>query len=133
MGVLLGLLVGVFAGAAMRDLLVTFLPLPTWLTPFPIGRYLQAAALGITLPMLATAIPVRRALRVEPVEALRSQSTGVRRRAAGLVPRIARPRHRGRVLAMMPLRNVVRNPRRAVLTALGIAASITTLVAVLGM
>jgi putative ABC transport system permease protein len=133
MGVLLGLLVGVGAGAAMRGLLVDLLPLPVWRTPFPIGRYLQAAALGIALPMLATAIPVRRALRVEPVEALRSQSVGVRRRAAGLAPRLARPRHRGRVVGTMPFRNVVRNPRRTILTALGIAASITTLVAVLGM
>jgi putative ABC transport system permease protein len=133
MGVVFGLVVGAFAGAQMRDLLVTFLPLPVWLTPFPVGRYVQAAALGIVLPMLATAIPVRRALRVEPVEALRSQSTGVHRRAAGLAPRLARPRHRGRVVGTMPFRNVVRNPRRTVLTALGIAASITTLVAVLGM
>lgn len=133
MGVVFGLIVGSFAGAAMRGLLVSILPLPVWLTPFPTGRYLEAAMLGIALPMLATAIPVRRALRVEPVDALRSQSMGGHRRAAGLAPRLARPRHRGRVVATMPFRNVVRNPRRTLLTALGIAASITTLVAVLGM
>lgn len=133
LGVVLGLAVGAGTGSAMRDLLAQFLPLPIWLTPFPVGRYAQAAALGIALPMLATAIPVWRALRVQPVDALRSQATGARRRAAGLVPHLRPRRHRGRVVATMPVRDVARAPRRTLLTALGIAASITTLVAVLGM
>lgn len=133
LGVVLGVGVGAFAGWAMRTLLVSFLPLPVWLTPFPAGRYAQAALLGIALPMLATVVPVRRALRVEPVDALRAQAGSSTRRSAGLAPKLTRRRHRGRVVATMPVRNVARSPRRTLLTALGIAASITTLVAVLGM
>lgn len=133
LGVLLGVGIGAYAGSAMRGLLTSFLPLPVWVTPFPVGRYAQAAVAGIVLPMIATVIPVRRALRVEPVEALRSQTTSRSQRSAGLVPKLARFHHRGRVVAMMPVRNVARTPRRTLLTALGIAASITTLVAVLGM
>ena len=133
LGVVLGIGVGIAAGSAMRGLLTSFLPLPIWRTPFPAARYAQAAILGIALPMLATVVPVRRALRVEPVEALRSQSASTRKRAAGLAPKLTRFHHRGGVVAMMPYRNVARTPRRTLLTALGIAASITTLVAVLGM
>jgi putative ABC transport system permease protein len=36
-------------------------------------------------------------------------------------------------MAQMPIRNLLRRPRRAVLTALGVGAAITALVAVLGM
>ncbi len=133
LGVVLGVGIGMFAGSQMRGLLEGFLPLPDWQTPFPTSRYLQAALAGILLPMLATVIPVHRALRVEPVDALRTQATTARPKKGRLVPRLARFRHRGRVVAMMPLRNVARSPRRTLLTALGIAAAITTLVAVLGM
>ncbi len=133
LGVVLGVGVGLMAGNAMRQLLVEQMPLPVWITPFPVGRYFQAAIAGIVLPLLATIIPVRRALRVEPVEALRSQSPGSRVHLAALAPLAMRLRFPGHVVAMMPLRNVLRAPRRTLLTALGIAASIVTLVAVLGM
>jgi putative ABC transport system permease protein len=132
-GVVLGVVVGMLAGSLMRGLLESLLPLPVWQTPFPVGRYLQAAALGVVLPMLATVVPVWRALRVEPVDALRSQVVSGSGRAAGLAPMLRRLRLRGHVVAMMPVRNVLRSPRRTLLTALGIGASITALVAVLGM
>jgi putative ABC transport system permease protein len=131
-GVVLGVVVGLGAGALMRGLLTDLLPLPVWHTPFPVARYAQAAVAGIVLPMIATAIPVRRALRVEPVEALRNQVPGSGRRGAGLAPILRRFRLRGHVVALMPLRNVARAPRRTLLTALGIGAAITSLVAVLG-
>lgn len=133
-GAVIGLGVGALAGWLMRDLLVSLLPLPVWSTPFPFGRYLQAALLGVALPMIATVIPVARALRVDPVDALRPAVTGgSARRAAGFAPLLRRFRWRGRIVATMPVRNVMRSPRRTVLTALGIGASITALVAVLGM
>lgn len=132
LGVVLGIGVGIFASGVLKDVLVDFVPLPNWITSFPTGRYLQAATAGIVLPMLATIIPVRRALQVEPVDALRPQTTG-RARGVGFVPSLSRARHGGRVVAMMPIRNVLRAPRRTLLTALGIGAAITTLVATLGM
>ena len=133
LGAVLGVGVGMFAGNAMRNVLRTTLPLPVWLTPFPTGRYAAAAALGIVLPMLATVIPVRHALRVEPVEALRTLAPASRGRAAGWAPKLRRVRLRRHIVGLMPFRNVVRAPRRTLLTALGIAAAMTTLVTVLGM
>ncbi len=51
----------------------------------------------------------------------------------GLAPLISRLPLPGSSVAQMPFRNVLREPRRTVLTALGIAAAITTLVGVIGM
>ena len=99
-------------------------------TPFPSGTFLQAAAFGFVLPLVAVAWPVWRAVRVEPVEAIRvghlaARGAAVRRCCGGFsLP--------GRSYCQMPVRNVLRTPRRTVLTALGIGAAIATLVAVFG-
>ena len=132
-GTVLGIAVGWLLGLAMGNVLRTFLPLPVWLTPFPTARYLQAALLGVLIPLVAASIPVWRAVRVEPVDALR---TGPRATAGGSSRRHrVHPRRSGHAdtLRLMPWRNLVRGARRTVLTALGIAAAITTLVGVLGM
>lgn len=133
LGAALGVLVGIFAGWAMRNVLVDTFPLPRWRTPFPVGRYAQAVVIGVTLPLLATLVPVRRALRIEPVEALRSIAPTHGTRAGRWAPWLRRLGHGRRIVAVMPLRDVVRSPRRTLLTALGIGAAITSLVAVLGM
>jgi putative ABC transport system permease protein len=130
LGAALGMGVAWFAGEAMRSVLTTALPLPVWRTPFQVGRYAVAAAAGVLLPMLATVIPVRRAVRVEAVDALRTIAPTAGRGGGRQRRRL---RRRGHVVAMMPVRNVVRAPRRSILTALGIGAAMTTLVTVLGM
>jgi putative ABC transport system permease protein len=130
-GALAGAGVGMLVGAAMGDLLESFLPLPRHLTPFQVGVFAQAAALGVAIPLVASAIPVVRAVRVEPIVAIRTghltaKSSWLGDRTAGMhVP--------GSSLTHMPIRNVLRTPRRTVLTALGVGAAITALVGVLGM
>ena len=52
-GVGVGWLTGLAMGRAMADLL----PLPIWETPFQAGRFAQAAALGMLVPVLATVVP----------------------------------------------------------------------------
>lgn len=130
-GVAFGVGVGVVLGAAMRALFSRLLPLPIWKTSFQPRFFLQAAALGFVLPLLATAWPVWRALRVAPVEALRpghltSRGPGL----AAAARRLPLPRS---TIARMPVRNVLRAPRRTVLTALGIGAAMCALVTTLGM
>jgi putative ABC transport system permease protein len=129
-GVFAGIGVGLLAAAGMRSVFTSALPLPVWLTPFPTARYAQAATIGLLLPVLATAIPVLRAVRVEPVDALHSGPRTARGARPGLAP--LANRLPGRVITLMPIRNLLRSTRRTLLTALGVAASITTLVAVLG-
>ena len=77
---------------------------------FQSDLYVQGAALGLALPLLAAAVPVWRALRVTPIEAIRvgaraARSSGLAWLAKGL-------RLPGGSLANLPLRNVLRTPRR---------------------
>ena len=129
-GVVLGVGIGWLIGIPLRGIFTSMLPLPVWHTPFQAGTFAQAAILGFALPFLAVAWPVWRALRVQPVEAIRvghlaGRGSGPRR----LLRRLPSP---GRSYRQVPLRNVLRTPRRTLLTTLGIAAAITTLVTTMG-
>lgn len=129
LGVGLGVLVGVLVDMALRSVFVGLLPLPVWQTPFQLGVFAQAAAIGFGLPFLAVAWPVWRAVRVEPVDAIRVSHLAAQPRLSPALHRIPLP---GRGWHHIPLRNLLRTPRRSALTALGIAAAITTMVTTVG-
>jgi putative ABC transport system permease protein len=131
LGVLFGIVVGFAVGRLMAGVVEDFFPLPIWETPFQYGEFGRAAALGFALPFVATVIPVVLAVRVTPVQALQSGYRAAR--GGGLAPVLRRLPLPGSTLARMPVRNVVRAPRRSLLTGLGIAAAITILVAFAGM
>ncbi len=131
LGTFAGLAVGFLVGEAFGNLLKSFLPLPEHRTPFQYDIYLRAAVLGIAIPIVASAIPVWRALRVEPIEAIRTGHLAAKSsRLTGWTGKIPLP---GSTMTQMPIRNVMRTPRRTALTAIGVGAAITSLVAVLGM
>jgi putative ABC transport system permease protein len=130
LGVLIGIGFGMVVNGLMRGVLETFLPLPTWDTSFQVRTYLVASAFGLLLPFVASLWPVLRAVRVPPVEALRTAHLASR--GGALAPVLRRLRLPGSTLSQMPLRDVVRAPRRTALTALGIAVSVATLVSVIG-
>jgi len=131
LGTIAGLAVGFLVGEAFGNLLESFLPLPEHRTPFQYDIYLRAAVLGIAIPIVASAIPVWRALRVEPIEAIRTGHLAAKSsRLTGWTGKIPLP---GSTMTQMPIRNVMRTPRRTALTAIGVGAAITSLVAVLGM
>jgi putative ABC transport system permease protein len=130
LGVGLGMLVGWALGIPLRSLFVDMIPLPIWRTPLQFDVFAQAAVLGFVLPLAAVAWPVWRALRVQPVEAIRVGHLAAR--GGGLAPILRRLRLPGPGYHQIPVRNVLRTPRRSALTALGIAAAITTLVTVFG-
>lgn len=131
LGTLAGIVVGVVVGRAMQGLLESLLPLPVHRAPFQVGVYGRAAVLGLVIPLVASAIPVWRAVRVEPITAIRTGHLIAR--ASRLTDWTGRVRLPGSSLTLMPLRNLLRTPRRTVLTALSVGAAITALVAVLGM
>jgi putative ABC transport system permease protein len=131
LGTLAGVVVGIAVGRAMQGLLESFLPLPVYRTPFQVGVYGRAAALGLAIPLIASAIPVWRAVRVEPITAIRTGHLIAR--SSRLTDWTGRVRLPGSSLTLMPLRNLLRTPRRTVLTAVSVGAAITALVAVLGM
>ncbi len=134
LGTAFGVVVGLLLGDALRSLLASEQPLPAWLTSFQPWVFAKGAALGFGLPLAATLWPVTRAVRVAPVDAIRTGHRAVRlRRRSRLASLLARLPVPGSSVTLMPLRNVARSPRRTLLTAAGIAAAITTLVGVLGM
>ena len=131
LGTIAGLAVGFLVGNAFGSLLKSFQPLPEHRTPFQYDVYLQAAMLGIAIPIAASALPVWRALRVEPIEAIRTGHLAAKSgRLTGWTGRLRLP---GSTTTQMPIRNVLRTPRRTALTAVGVGAAIIALVAVLGM
>ena len=97
-----------------------FFPLPVVRASFQAELYLQGALLGASLPLLAAAVPVWRALRVTPIEAIQVGARAAR--SSGLAWLVKGLRLPGGSLANLPLRNVLRTPRRTLMTTLGIGA-----------
>jgi putative ABC transport system permease protein len=130
-GVAAGVAVGVIVAGAMQDLLESVLPLPVYRTPFQLATFGKAAALGVAIPMLASAWPVWRAVHVEPIEAIR---TGHLTARPGHFTDLSRRIHLpGSSLTLMAARSLLRTPRRTILTAAGVGVAIASLVSVLGM
>lgn len=130
LGVIFGVGVGLLVAAGLRSVLLSLQPLPVFRTSFQMAEFWQAALLGLALPILATVWPVWRAVRVNPVDALRTGHLAAK--GGGLAPMLKRLTARGKTLTVMPFRNVLRAPRRTLLTAVGIGAAITAMVGVIG-
>ena len=130
LGALFGVMTGLVVMAALRPVYRALLPLPVWHTDFQPAVFARGAVLGFALPLVATAWPVWRAVRVMPVDAISTAHRGGR---GGLAPLLRRLPWPVSAFRRMPLGNVLRTPRRTLLTALGIGAAITTLVAIFGM
>jgi putative ABC transport system permease protein len=129
-GVVAGVGVGWLIGIPLRQTFIGLVPLPVWRTPFQLGVFAQAAALGFILPFAAVAWPVWRAVRVQPVDAIRvGHLTGRGGRLMAVLRQLPLP---GRSYQQAPVRNLLLTPRRTILTALGVGAAITTLVTVFG-
>ena len=130
LGVVFGAAMGMAVTAAIRPVYTSVLPLPVWHTALQPWMFARAAALGFIIPVIATAWPVWRAVRVLPVDAITTTHRSARRGLSVLLRRLPWPRS---TYARMPVGNVLRTPRRTMLTALGIAAAVTALVSTLGM
>ncbi len=129
LGVALGVIVGILSGAALREVMVSFVPMPIFETPLQPAVFVRAAAIGFLLPFAASIYPVWRAVRARPVDAIRTGYLAARRPGlAAVARRVPLP-----PLLRHPLSNVLRTPRRTLLTALGIAAAVTALIGTLGM
>ncbi len=129
-GVALGAAAGYGMGGWVSDINQSFFPMPVWDTPFQPATFAEGIALGFVLTFVATLIQVARAVRVRPVDAIitRPRVSHHRSGRLRLVERLP-----GGSLVKLPARNVVRNLRRTVLTALAISAVIATLIGVIGM
>jgi putative ABC transport system permease protein len=130
LGVAFGAVAGYGLGQLMMMLVRDLQPLPQWDTPFQLQLFAGVAIAGFVLPLVATAWPVWRAVAVTPVEAIRPAYRATQGRLRPLTRYLRVP---GSTFIALPIRNIVRAPRRTFLTALGIAASLAALVAFVGM
>jgi putative ABC transport system permease protein len=130
LGVVFGVGMGLGVVAAIRPVYTNMLPLPVWHTDLQLAMFAKAAAIGFVIPVVATAWPVWRAVRVLPVDAI---TTTHRSSRGGLSPMLRRLPWPRSTYARMPFGNVLRTPRRTLLTAFGIAAAVTALISILGM
>ena len=131
LGVAFGVGIGLLVGRLLSGVLESFLSLPVFITPFQTGVFLQVAAIGFFLPILAVLWPVFRATRVKPVEAIKTGHLAAR--GGGLAPFIGRIPLPGGSLGRMPFRNLLRAPRRTLLTLLALTAVLAILVGIAGM
>ncbi|MCY4528951.1 MAG: FtsX-like permease family protein, partial [Chloroflexi bacterium] len=131
LGVVFGIGMGLLIAMLMQGVLESFVPLPVFITPFQTGIFAGVAAVGFLLPILAVLWPVFRAVRVQPVDAIRTGHLAAR--GGGLAPAISRLPLPGSSLRRMPFRNLMRAPRRTVLTLFALTAVLAILVSVVGM
>ena len=129
-GVAIGIPVGLAADAWLASVMRDFFPLPIISAGFQAHVYVRGAVIGLALPLLATALPVWRAVRVTPVEAIRVGARSAR--SSGLAWLLKGVHVPGGSLANLPLRNVLRTPRRTLMTLMGIGAIVTIIVALAG-
>lgn len=132
LGVVFGVGVGILIAEAMQGLLQDLQPaLPVFEAPFQFRLFAAVALIGLVVPLLAIMYPVLRAVRVHPVDAIKPTHLAARgNRFVALLHRVPLP---GDTFAQLPFRNLLRSPRRAFLTILGIAAVLSVLVAIVGM
>lgn len=131
LGVVLGVGVGLVFNEAMLSMLRRLMPLPVFEAPLLPGPFLAAAVVGFAVPFVATLIPIRRAIRMSPVEAIHAGPRAVRGSGlAGLASRLPLP---AGTVGRAPVRNVLRAPRRSLLTAFAIGGAVSVLVAMSAM
>lgn len=130
LGVIFGLIIGALVGQAFGSWTQDIMPMPWFAMPFQPAIFLQAALLGVLLPVLATLYPVWRAVRVTPVDAIKTGYLVAK--GGGLAPSISKLPLPGRSFIQIPLRNLLRSPRRSLLTLMGVAMAIIVLIANMG-
>ena len=130
LGTIFGLFIGLGFSQMFASLFQSVMDLPYWEVTLYVPGFVQATVLGILLPFVATLIPVLRAVRVAPIDAIRTGN--LISKGGGLSWLLSVIPIPGKSFTQMPFRNILRSPWRSLLTVLGIAMAIVLLVAFVG-
>ncbi|WP_420445025.1 ABC transporter permease [Candidatus Poriferisodalis sp.] len=131
LGVILGVGVAFALAFQTAGIIQQRVILPLFEMPFQWVFFARAAAIGFVVPMLAVLVPVLRAVRVQPVEAIRPGHLASR--GGGLSPILSRLPLPGRSLERMPIRNLMRAPRRTFITLLTFTTSLAIMFSMVGL
>lgn len=130
LGTLLGLVFGVIINQFFVAVVKDMMPLPYYKITFYLPGYIRAVAVGILLPFVATLIPVWRAVRVTPIDAISAGYLVAKGGGLGrLISAVPVP---GKSFVRMPVNNILRSPWRTLLTGLGITIAVALLVFIVG-
>jgi putative ABC transport system permease protein len=130
LGTILGLLAGIGLSNLFANLFRELLPMPYWETSLYMPGFVQATILGIVLPFAATILPIWRAVRVSPVEAITTGNLVAKGGGLSWIANIV-PLP-GKSFMQMPVKNILRSPWRSLLTVLGISMAIILMTAFIG-
>ncbi len=128
-GTVLGAALSIWLAGAYAGVFKEFLPLPVWGDTFDADVFVRGGLVGFVLPFAASAWPVWRAVRVQPVQAIR---VSARAASGGFVRAATHLRLPGDTVAQMPWRNSSRTPRRTLLAVIGLAAVLGAIVSLVG-
>ncbi|MBN1680476.1 MAG: ABC transporter permease [Anaerolineae bacterium] len=131
LGTIFGLIAGIVLSNAFFALFESMLPLPYWKSSFYVPGFVQATVLGILLPFIATLVPVIRAVRVPPIDAI--QSGYLVAKDGGLSWVMNYLPLPGKSFTHMPFKNILRSPWRSLMTVMGISMAILLMTAFIGM
>ena len=124
---MLGIPVGLAADAWLGGVMDQFFPLPVVRDELPGGRLPAGSSARAGAAAARGGLARVAGVRVDPIEAIRVGARAAR--SSGLAWLVKGLRLPGGSLANLPLRNVLRTPRRTLMTLLGIGAVVTIVIA----
>ncbi len=130
LGTLFGLIAGYVLSALFAAMFKSLLPLPYWDVSLYVPGFVRGTLLGIALPLMATFIPVWRAVRVAPIDTIRAGNLIAK--GGGLSWIMNYVPIPGKSFMQMPFRNLLRSPWRSLLTVFGIAIAVLLMTVFIG-
>ncbi len=130
LGTVFGLIAGYGLGQLFANLFRNVMPLPYWEISLYVPGFVRATLLGLVLPLVATLIPVWRAVRVAPIDTIRAGNLVAKGGGLSWIMNIIPVP--GKSFMQMPFRNILRSPWRSLLTVMGIAIAILLMTVFIG-
>lgn len=129
-GIFFGYIFALFFGHALGGVIKELIPYVVWREWLITELFIQGTLIGIIIPIFASFIPIWRAIRMQPIDAIQTGARiGTGKKFSPFLTYLRLP---GSIFLQIPIRNLTRNLRRTLSTFGGIALAICVLVGVIG-